>query len=193
MADGNENSDKTDQTSSSPDEDALLMLAASKGDDRAFNELVVRHQKNLLNYFARLSVYNDVEDLVQQTFIRIYKYRDRYSPKAKFTTFMYLVARQVRVDEIRKRVSLQRIREKVKAQIEIDGAAVADEHPGILSDDLQAALAKLSDAHREVVVLGMLQEVPYPEIAEIMNVPVGTVKSRMHHALKQLRALLQNE
>lgn len=185
-----DNDDIHDETSQTPDEDALLMLAAAKGDDKAFNELVVRHQKNLLNYFARLSVYNDVEDLVQQTFIRIYKYRDRYSPKAKFTTFMYLVARQVRVDEIRKRVSLQRIRDRVKAQVEIDGDTVTDEHPDVLSDDLQAALAKLSEAHREVVVLGMLQEVPYPEISKILNIPVGTVKSRMHHALRQLRTLL---
>lgn len=187
MLDGN---GKNEEEKVPADEDTALMVAAAGGDDRAFNELVVRHQKNLLNYFARLSVYNDVEDLVQQTFIRIYRYRDRYSPKAKFTTFMYLVARQVRVDEIRRRVSLQRLRDRLKAQSEIDGPYVMDNQPGILSDDLQAALAKLSEAHREVVVLGMLQEVPYPEIAEILNIPVGTVKSRMHHALRQLRTIL---
>lgn len=174
------------------DEDALLMMAAAKNDDQAaFEQLVIRHQKPLLNFFYRSCVYTDVEDLVQQTFVKLYSYRKKYSPKAKFTTFLYLIARQVRIDEIRKRIRLQNLREKLKAENGFTEPITTEPPYSGLSDDLQAALAKLSDAHREVVVLGMLQELPYPEISEILGIPVGTVKSRMHHALRELRRILE--
>lgn len=173
------------------DEDALLMVAAAKDDQKAFEQLVLRHQQSLLNFFYRSGVYTDVEDLVQQTFVRLYRYRAKYSPKAKFTTFLYLIARQVRVDEIRKRIRLQNLREKMSAEGKLTEPVTREAPYTGLSDDLQEALAKLSEAHREVVVLGMLQEVPYPEIAEILGIPVGTVKSRMFHALRELRLILE--
>ena len=172
-----------------PDEE--LMQMAAKDDQAAFERLVIRHQNPLLNFFIRSGVYTDAEDLVQQTFVRLYRYRDRYSPTAKFTTFLYLLARQVRVDEVRKRIRLKNLRDKLKADEErAVPVPTAAPYTGI-SDDLQAALARLSEAHREVVVLGMLQELPYAEVAEILGVPVGTVKSRMFHALRALRQFLE--
>ena len=171
--------------------DEELMLAAAREDQAAFERLVVRHQKPLLNFFVRAGVYTDAEDLVQQTFVRLYRYRARYSPTAKFTTFLYLLARQVRVDEVRKRIRLKNLRDKLKADEERAGPLPTDAPYTGISDDLQAALAKLSEAHREVVVLGMLQELPYTEVAEILGVPVGTVKSRMYHALRSLRQILE--
>ncbi len=170
--------------------DETLMLAAAGGDMAAFEQLVLRHEKPLLNFFIRSGVYTDAEDLVQQTFIRLYRYRAKYAPTAKFTTFLYLLARQVRVDEIRRRIRLRNLRERLKADAEPPGPPEADAPYTGVSDDLQAALAKLSNAHREVVVLGMLQELPYAEVAEILGVPVGTVKSRMFHALRTLRQML---
>ncbi len=170
--------------------DEELMRAAAHDDERAFETLVLRHQKPLLNFFVRSGVYTDAEDLVQQTFVRLYRYRARYSPTAKFTTFLYLMARQVRVDEIRKRIKLANLRAKLKTDAENAEPSPADAPYTGVSDDLQAALAKLPDAHREVVVLGMLQELPYAEVAEILGVPLGTVKSRMFHALRSLRQLL---
>lgn len=178
------------ETDNTIDEDASLMVAATKGDDSAFEQLVVRHQKSLLNFFYRSCVYTDVEDLVQQTFVRLYRYRDRYSPTAKFTTFLYLIARQVRVDEIRKRIHLQELRDRYSAELEVNGAYSTEEPYSGAADDLQGALSKLSEAHRDVVVLGMLQELPYSEVAKILDIPEGTVKSRMHHALRELRQIL---
>ncbi len=171
--------------------DEELMLAAAQEDQAAFERLVVRHQKALLNFFFRAGVYTDAEDLVQQTFVRLYRYRARYSPTAKFTTFLYLVARQVRVDEVRKRIRLRNLREKLKADEEHAEPIRTDLPYTGISDDLQNALAKLSEAHREVVVLGMLQELPYAEVAEVLGVPIGTVKSRMYHALRLLRQILE--
>ena len=167
------------------------MLKAAKDDPAAFERLVVRHQKPLLNFFIRAGVYTDAEDLVQQTFVRLYRYRARYSPTAKFTTFLYLVARQVRVDEVRRRIRLRNLRERLKADEERAGPNPTDAPYTGASDDLQAALAQLSEAHREVVVLGMLQELPYAEVEEILGVPIGTVKSRMFHALRSLRQILE--
>ncbi len=171
--------------------DEELMVAAAQEDEYAFERLVIRHQKPLLNFFFRSGVYTDAEDLVQQTFVRLYRYRSKYSPTAKFTTFLYLLARQVRVDEVRKRIRLKNLREKLKAEEEHAEPIPTDAPYTGVSDDLQAALAKLSEAHREVVVLGMLQEIPYAEIADILGVPLGTVKSRMYHALRSLRQILE--
>ena len=171
--------------------DEELMLMAAKDDQAAFEQLVVRHQKPLLNFFYRLGVYTDAEDLVQLTFVRLYRYRERYSPDAKFTTFLYLLARQVRVDEVRKRIRLRNLREKLAEENRRAEPPPADAPYTGASDDLQAALAQLSEAHREVVVLGMLQDLPYAEVAEILGLPVGTVKSRMFHALRTLRRILE--
>ena len=172
-----------------PDEE--LMLMASKDDQTAFEQIVVRHQKPLLNFFYRLGVYTDAEDLVQLTFVRLFRYRAKYSPDAKFTTFLYLLARQVRVDEVRKRIRLRNLREKLAEENSRTEPVQTDAPYTGASDDLQAALSQLSEAHREVVVLGMLQDLPYTEVSEILGVPVGTVKSRMFHALRTLRRILE--
>ena len=174
-----------------PDEDADLMLAAAKGDDAAFEKIVLRHQKPLLNFFCRLGVpISDAEDLAQQTFVRLHRYRASYERTAKFTTYLYLLARQVRVDEIRRRVRAERTRDAFRAEVDYREPLPGDDPAPCLRDDLQGALDQLDEPHREVVVLGLLRELPYQEVAEILGVPVGTVKSRMHHALRKLREIL---
>lgn len=173
------------------DEDAELMLRVKVGDDNAFRVLVDRNRKALLNFFVRLGVNTfDAEDLAQQTFIRLYRYRSSYEKTAKFTTYLYLLARQVRIDEVRRILRQQKIRESLKAEAKFQESLPRESEAPVAADDLQVALAKLTEAHREVIVLGMLQELPYQEVADILGIPVGTVKSRMHHALKELRIIL---
>lgn len=174
------------------DFDAQLMSAAKRGDDGAFGELVLRHHKPLIAFFLRMGLsFADAEDLAQTTFVKLYGYRAKYEAKAKFTTFLYLIARQVRIDEIRKRQKRIKILEAMALEHSIGGGSPfpAEEGTG-LSDELEKALLSLDDAHREVVVLGMLEEMPYSQVSEILSIPVGTVKSRMHHALKHLRKAL---
>ena len=173
------------------DADATLMLAARDGDDRAFEALVSKHQRPLMNFFRRLGVNNnDAEDLAQQTFIKIYRNKGTYRPSAKFTTWLYFVARQVRIDEIRAAARREKIRLAVKAEVEAEEAMPRHAPQFGLRDDLQSALDRLDEAHRDVVVLGLVQELPYQEVAEILGIPEGTVKSRMHNALKKLREYL---
>jgi RNA polymerase sigma-70 factor (ECF subfamily) len=173
------------------DEDCRLMIRSREGDREAFRALVVRHQRPLLNFFLRCGVHSDAEDLVQETFVRLYRYRDRYRPRARFTTFLYLLARQVWIDELRRCRRRRRLRDELAEAPEMAPERVPAAAPPGLADDLRQALARLSERLREVVTLGVLQELPYREIAKILKIPVGTVKSRMFNGLRELRRILE--
>jgi len=167
------------------DPDALLMQEAALGSLSALADLVRRHQGPLVNFFRRMGVYNDAEDLAQETFVRLYRARGRYRPTARFTTFLYVIARHVLADHGRKWFRLTRLREGLKREAEVaDGRGA----PGRVSRlDVEAALGSLSPKLRSVVVLNLYQGQRQEEIAEILGIPVGTVKSRMNLALKALR------
>ena len=179
-----------------PDTDERLMqLVRDRDSHAAFETLVRRHTQNLLNYFSRCGVQQDGEDLAQKVFLRLYRYRDRYQVKAKFTTFLFLMARQVWIDDLRSRSR----REREFSEAQDEGRNVADDRP--LSDavhvdnraDVRRALDALPEAMRQVVVLGAFEERPYAEIGEILGIPEGTVKSRMFNALAKMRAFLTND
>ena len=170
-----------------PDDDIPLMLRARDHDDRAaFAMLVNRHSQKLLNYFRRAGVQYDAEDLVQQTFIKLHAYRRRYTPAAKFTTFLFLIARQTWIDELRRRKRRERLEQEITLHIQ---TTHGDTEDAPLHDDLDlaAALDTLSPSHRETIELAIYQGLPYPDVAAILRVPVGTVKTRMFHAIRALR------
>jgi len=173
-------------------DDALLMERVCRhDDDRAFSTLVRRFGKKLLNFFARSGVQYDAEDLVQQTFLRLYRYRDRYTPSAKVSTFLFILARQVWIDELRRRKRRERLADEFAGEVAQHVAPSAAEEVATAGTvDLGAALARLPEGMRQVVELGIYQDLPYAEIAAILGIPEGTVKSRMFNALAQLRGLL---
>ena len=174
-----------------PLDDAALMLRVRNGDHDAFSVVMRTYEKKVLNFFIRLGVLYDAEDLTQQTFLRLYRYRDRYEPTAKVSTFLFLMARQVWIDELRKRNRRKKLVESLAKEKAGDVArSAADEVAATGTTDLQQALATLPENMRIVIELGVYQELPYSEIAKILDIPEGTVKSRMFNALAQLRRVL---
>lgn len=167
------------------------MLRVRNGDHAAFSTVMKGYEKKVLNFFIRLGVQYDAEDLTQQTFLRLYRYRDRYEPKAKVSTFLFLMARQVWIDELRKRSRRKKLVESLAKETAGDVArSAADEVAATGTTDLQEALTTLPENMRIVIELGVYQELPYAEIAQILDIPEGTVKSRMFNALAQLRRVL---
>lgn len=175
----------SDHTDSLPDPDVQLMLETAAGSETAFAELIRRHQNGLLNFFTRMGVYNDAEDLVQETFVRVWKMRGKYRPTAKFSTFLYVLARNAWADRGRKAKRLDRLAGSLKTDAEIGGGSTAPRPAGGM--DVQEALGRLSPKLREAIVLNIYQGLRYQEIADVLDIPLGTVKSRINTALQELR------
>ena len=149
-----------------------------------------KFEKNLLNFFWRQGVsYSEGEDLVQETYLRLWKYRREYRPAAKLSTFLFLMARQVRIDALRRQTRRENREESWgREQPTSEGPKAFG-----VREDVRWALAKLSEPLRDVIELGVFQDLPYAEVAEILGIPVGTVKSRMHNALKELKEIFDEQ
>ena len=168
--------------------DPDLMKHAAAGRPEAFETVVRRHQKPLLNFFRRMGAsYSEAEDMVQETFLRLFDYRFRYRPLAKFTTFLYRLASHVRVDGLRKLQRQPKTSELSEQSGETEGRAAAEVAAKL---DVRAALDRLSEKLRPVVVMAYFQGLRYREIAEALGIPQGTVKSRMFLALQELKEAL---
>ena len=149
-----------------------------------------KFEKNLLNFFFRQGVSHfEGEDLVQETYLRLWNYRDQYRPTAKLSTFLFVLARQVRIDALRR----QTRRENREESWGGDQPTEAPPPNVGAREDARWALAQLSEPLRDVVELGLLQELPYAEVSEILGIPVGTVKSRMSNALKKLKEVFDDK
>ena len=158
--------------------------------DEALMAAARKFEKNLLNFFWRQGVsYSEGEDLVQETYLRLWKYRREYRPTAKLSTFLFLMARQVRIDALRRRTR----RENREEGWTRDRPTTETPKAFGVREDVRWALAKLSEPLRDVVELGVFQDLPYAEVAEILGIPVGTVKSRMHNALKELKEIFDEQ
>ena len=184
--------DERGEVSSCPDDapepDVALMLEVANGSETAFTTLVQRHQNPLLNFFARMGASSDCEDLVQETFVRLFNYRRQYRPAARFTTFLYHLARNVWADRGRKIIRLERLATEFQTEAEIASQRRTEE-PGN-AVDIEAALDRLSPKLREVIVLNIYQGLRYQEVAEVLKIPLGTVKSRISLAIAALKEIL---
>ena len=126
---------------------------------------------------------------MQETYLRLWKYRREYKPTAKLSTFLFLMARQVRIDALRRQTRRENREESWgKEQPTSEGPRAFG-----VREDVRWALAKLSEPLRDVIELGVLQDLPYAEVAEVLGIPVGTVKSRMHNALKELKEIFDEQ
>ncbi|MEI6971980.1 MAG: sigma-70 family RNA polymerase sigma factor [bacterium] len=168
--------------------DFELMAGIRDGNQAAFLQLIRRHQNSLVNFFFRLGAHTDAEDLVQETFLRLFRYRLKYRPDAKFTTFLYTLARHAWADGLRKQKKQETVSERVSVEADIQDRV--DKHHAQARMDAQAALDTLPEKLRIVLVMSFYQGLRYEEIAGILEVPVGTVKSRVFLAMERMRDAL---
>ena len=170
------------------DDHPRLMRAIARGSENAFRRLVERHQAALLNFFRRMGAdAHEAEDATQETLLRLFGYRDRYRPQAPFTAFLFTLARHVWIDDRRRR------RRSPVVESQVVEASWSRPEPSVAQEerlDLEGALAELTPGHRMVLVLSVFHGLLYREVSEIMGIPEGTVKSRVFHALRKLRARL---
>jgi len=172
------------ETGQAASTDIELMLRARDGDLAAFGKIVSEHRNRVMNFLLRCGVYSDVEDLAQEVFIKLWNARARYTPNAKFTTFLYTVARRAMIDRMRSGARRAAFHEKFAREQE---NAEPQTPKYCLEEEVGKALSCLSPEQRETVVLVLMQGIQYNEAAEILGIPAGTVKSRVSVSLIKMR------
>ncbi|MGB3975639.1 MAG: sigma-70 family RNA polymerase sigma factor [bacterium] len=179
--------------------DEALMLRVKDGDHDAFGELLRRYERQLAAFFYRLLRDEEgARDLVMDTFLRVYKAAHRYEPRAKFSTYVYQIARNLFINESQKRDfrktdSLDEINESSSLQLvdqELDPEQELSRREQ--SDLVSRALSELPEDQRTILILVEYQELSYERVAQIMDCSIGTVKSRMHRARQKVREWMEN-
>ena len=180
-------------------DDVRLMGLVARGDTAAFEELIERHQTLVAGTVARMLGSNsEVEDLAQQVFIRVWKSAGRYVPRAKFTTWLLKITRNLVFNEMRR----SRRHAQVPMQIEPDAEEIPlkDEtsptpDASLLQSELQEAIdnaiTALPEMQRMALVLRRYEELSYEEIAEVLDLSVPAVKSVLFRARTELRERLR--
>jgi RNA polymerase sigma factor (sigma-70 family) len=164
------------------------MLQIRDGDVAKLGILFERHHVKLYNFLVRLTNKRDAsEDLVQEVFFRILKYGHSFRGDAPFTVWMYQLARNAAVDNFRKWKNETPLDDSILEAPDHEPSPGESLEQAELSQLLKQALALLSEDKREVLVLSRYQELKYEEIGAILQCPVGTVKARVHRALKDLK------
>src|SRR5262249_54682123 len=171
-----------------PETDENLMFAVRDGDVSKLALLFDRHHRALFEYFVRMTGNRAIaEDLVQDVFFRMLKYRATFRSESRFKSWMFHIARNARFDHYRKHSedSLpEGHAEAMPSGSPLPGHQLEyDQQTAIL----ECALQRLPEEKREVLVLSRYQEMKYEQIAELMGCEVGAVKVRVHRALKELR------
>lgn len=182
------------------DSDQEIVQAVLEGQQHRFAELVESYQGRIVSYVYRmLGNYDDAVDLSQEVFLKAYTALDSYKPRYPFTAWLFRIARNAAIDELRRRkgtmVSLDAPLELEEGEVDRQlPADSADPETAFLRDEfqetLETAVAGLDDKYREPLVLRHAAGLSYAAIAEALELPLGTVKTRIHRAREQLRGVL---
>jgi len=183
------------------DPSVLFLRYREEGDTSAFQTLMDQLHVPIYNYLLRLlRNRDDAEDALQEVWFKAIRQRDRYNEQGQFTSWIYRIAHNHCIDIFRRRG--RRIEEYEQKSGEegnmLDRIAAADPSPReTLSEKeqmaaLEEAVAQLPEAIREVYILRAIYDIPFKEIAEIQNSPLGTVLSRMHQAVRFLKSYIQD-
>lgn len=173
-----------------------------KGDQNAFAEIVDLYKDKIYQLCYRmLGNVHEAEDIAQEAFIRAYVNIDSFDINRKFSTWLYRIATNLTIDRIRKKKPDYYLDAEVAgaegltmySQIAADGVLPEDAVLSLeLSDTIQKKILKLPDKYRTVIVLKYIDELSLIEIGEILNIPVSTVKTRIHRGREALRKQLRD-
>lgn len=180
--------------------DEELIARFQDGDNYAFDLLVKRYKDPLMNFVFRfVGERNESEDIVQETFLRLFKNKHYYKEIAKFSTWIYTIAGNLAKTELRKRkrrklfsISHYMSTEKDYDIPDSSSSPESDTNSIITDKIIQSAIDKLSPKFKQVIILRDIQGFSYEEIAEIVNIPLGTVKSRVNRARLKLQEDLRD-
>jgi RNA polymerase sigma-70 factor, ECF subfamily len=169
--------------------DESIMEAVKNGDLQQATILFERYQKPIFNFLARMSMDRDTaEDLTQNVFFRMIRYRNSFKDGHKFQSWIYQVARNVFSDHYKKEKNQRRSDysdvEKIHDKMP-DGQEETEQWER--ERLLRLSLQRLSDEQRELLTLTRFQQMRYEEVAELMNTSVGNIKVRVHRAIQKLR------
>ncbi|MFW5683225.1 MAG: RNA polymerase sigma factor [Spirochaetota bacterium] len=174
-------------------DERVLIERARDGDRDAFSFLVRRYLDRIYRV-AYSVVHNadDASDVAQETFVRAYRNLARFDPARPLFPWLYQIARNLGINRI------QRIRKRETGlpEYELVGRERGPAETAVRMDEatrVRAAVEMLPEQHRIVIELNHFQECSYKEMAELLNIPIGTVMSRLYHARKRLRTILEEE
>jgi RNA polymerase sigma-70 factor (ECF subfamily) len=180
-------------------EDFRLVTAFKAGDRIAFEELVRKYQRQVANIiYLTLGNREEVQDITQEVFIRVYRSIDKFEFDASFFSWIYRITTNLCIDELRRRkikraLSLDFLTEKTfeKEKKSKEQILASD---GLLNDEKReiGALQKISQEHRQVIILREYEELTYSEIGTYLGISVQAVKSRIFRAREELRTLLKD-
>src|SRR3984893_17246898 len=194
----------TDPTPAGPPnddaEDVRLMGLVSRGDTAAFEELMERHQTLVIGTVARMLGSNsEVEDISQQVFVRVWKSAGRYVPRAKFTTWLLKITRNLVFNELRRSkrhayVPMQPDPEMEELPVKdaVDQAPDALLLEAELQRKIEEAILSLPESQRMALILRRYEDLSYEQIAEILDLSVPAVKSLLFRARTEVRNHLKN-
>ncbi len=185
--------------------DHALIEAAKNSDEAAFAEIVRRYRSPITNYLYRfLNDYEEAVDLAQETFVRVYFALERYHTDYAFSTYIYRIATNLAISEIRKRKRRKLI--SLTGFFQYDNEEEQDFHPtdekplpdiGLIENEqsktIARAIAALPEKYRAPIVLREIEEKTYEEIAQILELGLGTTKSRISRARSLLKEKLKNQ
>ena len=201
MADSlNPKTDEPVEEAQGPD-DAELVLKSQQGDVRAFDELVERYHGKIYGLtYNMTSNREDAEDLTQEVFVKAFEALPRFKGNSSFYTWLYRIAVNKTINYRKKRnrkraLSLDQFDQEIKMDeayhdLTAKGSPLRSISLSELQEKLNEALQKLSEKHRTVVVMHDMQGIPHEEIAKVVKASVGTVRSRLFYARRQMQAEL---
>ncbi len=167
----------------------VLVLRAQAGDEASFEQLVKRKSPALRYYLgAMLGPQVSAEDALQEVWLAVYRGLRRLSDPRAFAAWVYRIARVRAAGEIRK---LRKMQPLVEESAEVVAETEEEDFTAEEVAEVHAALARIGVLHREVLVLRFMEDWTYEQIAQVLGCPVGTVRSRLHHAKISLRRMMQ--